>query len=65
MTVVPVLMTSCQVSEYPKIGPVIIQIRMVRKANRNAVDEPVTCVAFEANRSNGPAFGLVNIGVGN
>jgi hypothetical protein len=43
--VVPVLMTSCHVSENPKIGPLISQTRMVRTARPNAVELPVQLVA--------------------
>ena len=50
--VVPVLMMSCQVSEYLKTGPVIPQIMITAMAIINAVELPVAMVAQLANRSN-------------
>jgi len=41
MMVVPVLMTSCHVSEKWKIGPVMSQATMTKKARRNAAVDPV------------------------
>ena len=38
--VVPVLMTSCQVSEKPKIGPVTIQSAMTPMARRKVDCRP-------------------------
>jgi hypothetical protein len=51
MIVVPVLMTSCQVSEKLKIGPVINQTIIMAKAIMKAFDVPVACVAFCESRS--------------
>src|SRR5437773_2588399 len=45
--VVAVLITSCQVSENPKIGPVMPQTRIATTATRNAQGEP-TAVAVAA-----------------
>jgi hypothetical protein len=42
--VVPVLMTSCQVSENPKTGPVIAQTRTTPTANTKVEGRPV-CLA--------------------
>jgi hypothetical protein len=39
--VVPVLMTSCQVSENPKTGPEMAQTMMTPKASMNAHELPV------------------------
>jgi hypothetical protein len=44
--VVLVLMTSCQVSEYPKMGPHAIQIRITATAIPNAQELPVQRVAL-------------------
>jgi hypothetical protein len=44
MIVVPVLMTSCHVSEYLKNGPVSSQVIMINKALINASVEPVNSV---------------------
>ena len=52
MIVVPVFMTSCQVSEYLNIGPVIPQITTTAKAIPKADELPVQQVIFEAARSN-------------
>src|SRR6188508_1870190 len=51
MMVVPVLMTSCQVSDQRKIGPLINQTMMVPAARQNAAVDPVQRVAQVANRS--------------
>jgi hypothetical protein len=48
MMVVPVLITSCHVSENWKMGPVAAHKMMINKAIKNAYDEPVARVtAFE------------------
>jgi len=44
MIVVPVLMTSCQVSEYLKNGPVISQMIMEVQASTKAQELPVHAV---------------------
>jgi len=44
MIVVPVLITSCQVSENLNMGPDTIQIMMIKKAMINAVVLPVALV---------------------
>src|ERR1044071_3532313 len=49
--VVPVLMTSCQVSEKWKIGPLTSQMTMTATAMMNAAVEPVFRVAAAAKRS--------------
>lgn len=46
--VVPVLMMSCQVSEYPNAGPVIAQTTMMRIAMTNAQALPRTVDVFRA-----------------
>ena len=56
--VVPVLMTSCQVSEKSKIGPVIAQTRTIPSASAKAGTLPVKCVAAEAKRSKARAGAL-------
>jgi hypothetical protein len=38
--VVPVLMTSCHVSEKPKSGPVTIQIAITARASRKVLGRP-------------------------
>ena len=43
--VVPVLMTSCHVSEKPKSGPVAAQTRMTPRAVAKAHEPPVQHVA--------------------
>src|SRR5688572_17871695 len=48
MMVVPVLMMSCQVSEYPKTGPVTPQIRMDAQAMAKAAGVPSTHEARRA-----------------
>ena len=50
--VVPVLMISCQVSEYLKIGPVTPQIIITVIAVINAAELPVAIVAQLENFSN-------------
>src|SRR5665213_431137 len=52
--VVPVLMTSCQVLEYSKSGPVAPQTTMVKTARASAPDVPVQAVASRARRSRKP-----------
>lgn len=52
MMVVPVLITSCQVSEYPKKGPLIPQINMIPTAVKLAAGLPVAFVMFWENREN-------------
>jgi hypothetical protein len=48
---VPVLITSCHVSDQPKMGPVIAQTAMRATANRNVIGDP-TCRSIQrANRS--------------
>src|SRR5437762_589714 len=49
--VVPVLMTSCQVSEKPKNGPVTAQTTTVSKASKKAMVLPVQIVAQREKRS--------------
>src|SRR5262249_4188979 len=60
MMVVPVLMTSCQVSLKWKIGPVIAQTRTIPRARQNAAGRPETRAAHRAKPSNArstePAF---------
>lgn len=51
MMVVAVLMTSCQVSEKPKSGPLKSQIRMVASASRKASEVPVQQETVLASRS--------------
>src|SRR5262249_49199190 len=46
--VVPVLMMSCQVSEYARMGPVTSQIRMVNTASPKAPELPAQAVAQHA-----------------
>lgn len=50
--VVPVLMTSCQVSEKWKTGPVIAQTIMTKNASMKAKGEPVAFVTVVENLSN-------------
>lgn len=50
--VVPVLITSCQVSEYLNTGPVTAQIIIVTVAMINAAELPVAAVAQFENLSN-------------
>src|SRR3954447_16569354 len=59
-TVVPVLMTSCQVSEKPKNGPLAAQTTMVREAMPNAAELPDQSVARRENlaRSDSRGAGL-------
>src|SRR5262245_37186242 len=49
MMVVPVLITSCQVSEYLKIGPVTAQTMMMRTARMNAQADPTIVEVLCAN----------------
>jgi hypothetical protein len=49
--VVPVLITSCQVSENPKNGPLTSQTRITSTAKPNATELPVQTVDLRANRS--------------
>lgn len=55
MMVVPVLITSCQESEYLKIGPVMAQIMITAKAIRKAQGLPVALVVLAANFSKNTA----------
>src|SRR5262245_6281051 len=59
--VVPVLMTSCHVSEKWKIGPVTAHARMTATATANAQELPAQSVAASENLSRacpiGPVFG--------
>src|SRR5688572_30595085 len=41
--VVPVLMTNCQVSENPNIGPVAAQPRIVTQQSKNVIGLPAAC----------------------
>jgi hypothetical protein len=50
--VVPVLMTSCQVSEKPKIGPVTTQARMTPAARMKLTGRPAQRAVACASRSN-------------
>ena len=50
MIVVPVLMTNCQVSLKPNIGPVIIHAAMMQTASTNTLGRPQKCAATLANR---------------
>ena len=52
--VVPVLMTSCQVSEKPKIGPVTAQTRTTPSASPNAHELPAHAVTRPDIRSSHP-----------
>lgn len=56
--VVPVLMTSCQVSEKLKKGPVSAQARTIQKAHKKAVVLPAALLTQLANRSKSPGFFL-------
>src|SRR5262249_52883694 len=47
--VVPVLITSCHVSEYLNAGPVTAQTRTTRTARKNAVDDPIATAESRAN----------------
>src|SRR5947209_17258191 len=48
--VVPVLMTSCQVFEKPKSGPLPAQMRITTNASRNAQADPTIAAVCSANR---------------
>jgi hypothetical protein len=50
--VVPVLITSCHVSEKPNNGPVTTQSRMTRHAVKNAQGRPVKSAILDAVREN-------------
>jgi hypothetical protein len=50
--VVPVLITNCHVSLYPKMGPVIAHATMVSKAAAKAQGCPMATAEFLANREN-------------
>src|SRR5439155_19326741 len=50
--VVPVLITSCQVSEYPNIGPVTAQTAMMSNARMNAHGLPTAAEAAAENFRN-------------
>lgn len=56
--VVPVLITSCQVSEYPKAGPETIHATTHRIANPNATGEPAHFVTRAAKWSKNRAIGF-------
>lgn len=56
MIVVPVLITSCQVSEKSNNGPDIPQNSTVAKAQRNAAELPVQQVIAVAALSKKPSF---------
>ncbi len=49
--VVPVLITSCQVSEYPKTGPVASHTTTITSAIKNAGVLPVALVTADADFS--------------
>ena len=51
-TVVPVLITNCQVSLYPKIGPVTAQMTTIATAIRNVVGFPEIRAVASASRPN-------------
>jgi hypothetical protein len=51
-TVVPVFITSCQVSEKPKRGPVIAHTTITSIAVMNAHGRPVNSAIFDATREN-------------
>lgn len=60
MIVVPVLMISCQVSEYWKIGPVIAHTTTTPEAITNVDARPAACdAAFAAFANNCPAYLLL------
>ena len=46
------MITNCQVSEYPKMGPLIAQVKTIRKAIEKAVEVPDQIVIFDAIFSN-------------
>src|SRR3954470_13169166 len=50
--VVPVLITSCHVSEKLKIGPVTAQTTMISAASRNAHGDPADVAMVAANLRN-------------
>jgi hypothetical protein len=50
MIVVPVLITSCQVSLKPKIGPVTIHTMITESARKNVLGLPLNRDAFFARR---------------
>jgi hypothetical protein len=54
--VVSVLMTSCQVFEKLKIGPVTSQIKTIDIAETKAAVDPLNFVALRASDSNGCDF---------
>jgi len=51
--VVPVLMTSCQVSDQWKSGQVTAQTRMTPSARMNAIGRPVSAATRDDHLSNG------------
>ena len=58
--VVPVLITSCQVSLKPKMGPVMAQVTTTITATRKAIGYPVACAVALAKRENGePRYGSI------
>jgi hypothetical protein len=60
-TVVPVLITSCHVSEKPNIGPVAAHTSTIKTARPNAQELPVHSVAWRANRSTMPSRRFLSI----
>ena len=61
MIVVPVLMTSCQVSLKPKIGPVIAHRTTMAAARANVDRRPESCAVFFANRVNQDVLRMENL----
>src|SRR6266508_598436 len=60
--VVPVLITSCQVSEKPKNGPVSAQTMITPTATPNAEEPPVHSVTWRARRSSAkPTWGNLRL----
>lgn len=57
--VVPVFITSCQVSEKLKIGPVNIQVIIVSKASKKVQNEPAALLTFCENFLNISAADIV------
>src|SRR5262245_24668154 len=63
MIVVPVLMTSCQVSLNPNNGPVTAQIRTMVTAIPNATGRPVQRAPCLANRPNHVSLSVMETSV--
>ncbi len=59
MMVVPVLMTSCQVSEYLNRGPVAAYSSIIPTEVTKAAVEPVNLVMVPANRPKKECFSLI------